>query len=108
MFKKLSGGRDMADVSARAFTGFLTLVDAINRAGSTDPAAIQKALRETDIPADQLLMPWTAVKFDDKGQNIGVRAILQQMQGGSYHTIYPFDLALKDAIYPVPAWSQRK
>jgi branched-chain amino acid transport system substrate-binding protein len=108
MFKKLSGGRDMADVSARAFTGFLTLVDAINRAGSTDPAAIQKALRETDIPADQLLMPWTGVKFDDKGQNIGVRAILQQMQGGSYHTIYPFDLALKDAIYPVPAWSQRK
>jgi hypothetical protein len=30
------------------------------------------------------------------------------LQGGSYHTIYPFDLALKDAIYPVPAWSQRK
>lgn len=108
MFKKLSGGRDMADVSARAFTGFLTLVDAINRAGSTDPAAVQKALRETDIPADQLLMPWTGVKFDDKGQNIGVRAILQQLQGGSYHTIYPFDLALKDAIYPIPAWSQRK
>jgi branched-chain amino acid transport system substrate-binding protein len=108
MFKKLSGGRDMADVSARAFTGFLTLLDAINRAGSTEPAAIQKALKETNIPADQLLMPWTGVKFDDKGQNIGVRAILQQLQGGSYHTIYPFDLALKDAIYPLPAWSQRK
>src|SRR5512134_2196853 len=59
MFKNLSGGRDMADVSARAFTGFLTLCDAINRAGSTDPAAVQKALRETSIPADQLLMPWT-------------------------------------------------
>jgi branched-chain amino acid transport system substrate-binding protein len=108
MFKKLSGGRDMADVSARAFTGFLTLADAINRAGSTEPAAIQKALRETNIPADQLLMPWAGVKFDDKGQNIGVRAILQQLQGGSYHTIYPFDLALKDVIYPMPVWSQRK
>jgi len=107
MFKKLSGGRDMADVSARAFTGFLTLVDAINRAGSTEPAAIQKALRETNIPADQLLMPWSAVKFDEKGQNIGVRAILQQLQGGSYSTIYPFDLALKEPIYPLPAWSQR-
>jgi len=79
MFKKLSGGRDMADVSARAFTGFLTLVDAINRAGSTEPAAIQKALKETNLPADQLLMPWAGVKFDDKGQNIGVRAILQQL-----------------------------
>jgi len=107
MFKKLSGGRNMADVSARAFTGFLTLVDAINRAGSTNPAAIQKALRETNLPADQLLMPWTGVKFDEKGQNIGVRAILQQLQGGSYHTLYPFEMALKEPIYPIPAWSQR-
>ena len=102
MFKKLSGGRDMADVSARAFTGFLVLVDAINRAGSTAPAAIQKALRETNMPADQLLMPWTGVKFDEKGQNVGVRAILQQLQGGSYATVYPFDLATKDVIYPTP------
>ena len=108
MFKKLSGGRDLSDVPARAFTGFLTLADAINRAGSTDPGAIQKALRETNIPADQLLMPWTGVKFDEKGQNAGVRAILQQLQGGTYHTIYPFELATKDAMYPIPAWSQRK
>ncbi|HTX55015.1 MAG TPA: ABC transporter substrate-binding protein [Candidatus Baltobacteraceae bacterium] len=108
MFKKLSGGRDMADVSARAFTAFMTLADAINRAESTDPAAIQKALQTTNIPPDQLVMPWTGVQFDAKGQNIGVRAILQQMQGGAYSTIYPFDLATKDVIYPVPAWSQRK
>ncbi len=108
MFKKL-GGRDISDVPARAFTGFLTLADAINRAGSTDPAAIQKALQETNIPADQLIMmPWTAVKFDEKGQNAGVRAILQQLQGGSYYTVYPFELATKDVIYPIPAWSQRK
>jgi branched-chain amino acid transport system substrate-binding protein len=108
MFKKLSGARDMADVSARAFTAFMTLADAINRAGSTDPAAIQKALRETNTPPEQLVMPWTGVKFDEKGQNIGVRAILQQLQGGDYHTVYPFDLAVKNAIYPTPAWSQRK
>lgn len=109
MFKKLSGGRDISDVPARAFTGFLTLADAINRAGSTDPGAIQKALRETNIPPDQLIMmPWTGVKFDEKGQNAGVRAILQQLQGGSYHTIYPFELATKEPMYPIPTWSQRK
>ncbi len=107
MFKKL-GGRDLSDVSARAFTGFITLVDAINRAGSTEPAAIQKALQTTNIPPDQLIMPWTGVKFDQKGQNSGARAILQQMQEGAYVTIYPVDLATKDVIYPTPAWSQRK
>ncbi|MBI4841740.1 MAG: ABC transporter substrate-binding protein [candidate division NC10 bacterium] len=108
MFKKLSGGRDISDVPARALTGFLTLADAINRARSTDPGAIQKALRETNIPADQLIMPWTGVKFDEKGQNAGVRAILQQLQGGSYHTVYPFELASKEPMYPLPAWSKRR
>jgi branched-chain amino acid transport system substrate-binding protein len=108
MFKKLSGGRDISDVPARAFTGFLTLADAINRAGSTSPAAVQKALRETNIPPDQLIMPWTGVKFDEKGQNAGVRAILQQLQGGAYHTIYPFELATKEPVYPIPRWTERK
>jgi branched-chain amino acid transport system substrate-binding protein len=107
LFKKM-GGRDLSDVPARAFTGFLTLADAINRAKSTDPEAIRRALAATDIPADQLIMPWTGVKFDDKGQNIGARAILQQVQHGQYATIYPFDLAAADVIYPMPAWKDRK
>jgi branched-chain amino acid transport system substrate-binding protein len=107
LFKK-QGGRDMSDVPARAFTGFLTLADAINRAKSTNPEDVRKALVATNIPAEQLIMPWTGVKFDDKGQNTGVRAILQQVQNGQYATIYPFDLAAKDVVYPLPAWKDRK
>ena len=53
-------------------------------------------------------MPWNGVKFDEKGQNSGVRAILQQAQGGKYVTIYPFDLAAADVVYPLPAWKDRK
>jgi branched-chain amino acid transport system substrate-binding protein len=108
LFKKHSGGRDMSDVPARAFTGFMTLADAINRAGSTKPEAIQKALRETNIPPDQLIMPWTGVKFDEGGQNTGVKAILQQIQGGEYHTVYPFDAATAEVVFPLPRWSERK
>ncbi len=108
LFKKHSGGRDMSDVPARAFTGFMVLADAINRAGSTKPEAIQKALRETNIPPDQLIMPWTGVRFDETGQNTGVKAILQQIQGGEYHTVYPFEVATTEVIYPLPKWSERK
>ena len=32
-----------------------------------------------------------------------VRAILQQVQNDAYWTIYPFELAAKDAVYPIPA-----
>ncbi|MGH7266087.1 MAG: ABC transporter substrate-binding protein [Candidatus Rokuibacteriota bacterium] len=108
IFKKHSGGRDISDVPARAFTGFLVLADAINRAGSTRPEAIRKALRETNVPPDQLIMPWTGVRFDESGQNTGVKAILQQIQNGEYHTVYPFEMATKEVIYPLPKWSERK
>jgi branched-chain amino acid transport system substrate-binding protein len=108
LFKKHSGGRDLSDVPARAFTGFMVLADAINRAGSTRPEAVQKALRETNLSPDQLIMPWTGVRFDESGQNTGVKAILQQIQGGAYHTVYPFDVATREAVYPLPRWSERK
>jgi branched-chain amino acid transport system substrate-binding protein len=37
IFKQHSNGRDLSGVPARAFTGFMTLLDFLNRAGSTDP-----------------------------------------------------------------------
>jgi branched-chain amino acid transport system substrate-binding protein len=102
------GGRDISDVPARVFTGFVTLADAINRAKSVAPEEIRKALVATNIPPDQLIMPWSGVRFDDKGQNSGVRAILQQVQKGAYATIYPFELAVADAVYPMTPWKARK
>jgi branched-chain amino acid transport system substrate-binding protein len=101
-------GKDLYDFPARAFTGMMTLLDAINRAGSTDPEAIRKALVATNIPGDQLIMTWDAIKFDQTGQNTGVKGIILQMQGGKYHTVYPFDAATKDVLYPIPQWKDRK
>ncbi len=101
-------GKDLYDFPARAFTGMTTLLDAINRAGSTDPEAIRKALVATNIPGDQLIMTWDAIRFDQTGQNTGVKGIILQMQGGKYHTVYPFDAAMKDVLYPIPQWKDRK
>jgi branched-chain amino acid transport system substrate-binding protein len=94
--------------SARSFTGLFTLADAINRAGSTKPEAIQKALVETNIPADKLIMPWKGIKFDANGQNTLGAGIIVQAQEGKYVTVWPFDLAAKDIIWPMPKWDQRK
>jgi len=91
----------------RAFTGFLTLVDAINRAGSTDPERIRVALTETDIPPEKLIVPWRGIKFGSDGHNMLVRGILMQVQNGKYCTIYPFDLASCEVIYPMPTWAEK-
>ena len=94
--------------SARTFTGLMTLADAINRAGSTEPEAIRKALTETDIPGNKIIMPWKGIKFDDKGQNQFGSGILVQIIDGKYNTIWPFDLATRDVVWPMPKWDQRK
>jgi branched-chain amino acid transport system substrate-binding protein len=94
--------------SARTFTGLMTLAEAINRAGSSKPEAIQKALMETNIPGNKLIMPWKGIKFDATGQNTLGSGIIVQVQDGKYVTVWPFDLASKDVIWPMPKWDQRK
>ncbi|NDP58494.1 MAG: ABC transporter substrate-binding protein [Oxalobacteraceae bacterium] len=94
--------------SSRTFTGLMTLADAINRAGSTEPEAIRKALTETDIPGNKIIMPWKGIKFDDKGQNMYGSGILVQIIDGKYHTVWPFELATREVVWPMPKWDQRK
>jgi branched-chain amino acid transport system substrate-binding protein len=107
IFKKHSNGRELSDVPARVFTGFMTLLDAIDRAGSTEPEKIRAALATTNIPADQLIVPYRGVKFDASGQNELVRGILMQVQKGKYCTIYPFELASCQVLYPNPTWAEK-
>ena len=54
-------GKNMDGTTARDFTALMVMADVLNRAGSTKPEAIRKALVETNIPADKLIMPWGCV-----------------------------------------------
>ena len=100
---------DMGENAARSFAAPFVLADAINRAKSTDPEAIVKALGETDIPGDQFIYPWKGIKFDPKThQNIYARAMLVQIQDQQYYTVWPWDAASKELVWPFPAWQGRK
>src|SRR5258708_34794456 len=79
MYKKRSGD-DLDDTAARMMQGFFVLCDAIDRAGSTEPAKIQAALKATDLKPDQLIMGYKGVKFDEKGQNILASGLVIQLQ----------------------------
>ena len=47
-------------------------------------------------------------KFDESGQNVGVRAIIMQRQGGQYWTVWPFEMATRDVVFPIPRWAERR
>ncbi len=105
MYKKKSGGDDMDDTVARQMQGLFVLADAIDRAGSTDPAKIQAALKATDIKPDQLIMGYKGVKFDDKGQNILAAGLVIQLQDGeNYVPVWPKDKAKTAPAFPYKGW----
>ncbi|CAN5560528.1 ABC transporter substrate-binding protein [soil metagenome] len=104
LYKKKTGGDDLDDVSARGLQGFLTMADAINRAGSTDPAKIRDALKATDLKADQMVTGYDGVKFDDKGQNVLASSLVTQMRGGQYLAVWPKARATADITLPYKGW----
>ena len=103
MYKKKSG-EEMEDTVGRQLQGFFVLVDAIDRAGSTDPAKIQAALKATDLKPEQLLMGYKGVKFDDKGQNILASAYIIQLQDENYVSVWPKANAEKPPVLPYKGW----
>jgi branched-chain amino acid transport system substrate-binding protein len=104
MYKKKSGD-EMDDTAARQMQGFFVLCDAIDRAGSTDPAKIQAALKATDLKPDQLMMGYKGVKFDDKGQNMLASGVVIQLQDGeNYVAVWPKASAAKAPEMPYRGW----
>ena len=97
-------GVDLDDTAGRAMQGFLVLVDAINRAGSTDPAKIQAALRATDLRPNQLMMGYRGVRFDEKGNNVLASALLIQIQGEGYVSVWPRETATAPLQLPYKGW----
>ena len=101
-------GTDMSENAARSFTAPFVLADAINRAKTTEPEAVVKALLETNLGPEQVIYPWQGVKFDPEShQNVYALGILVQVQGQQYVTVWPFDSAASEVVWPLPAWGAK-
>jgi len=108
LFKK-KHGIEMSENAARSFMAPFVLAEAISRAKSTEAEAVVKALQATNIPGDQVIYPWKGIQFDPKTQqNIYATGTLVQVQDQQYVTVWPFESAAKDVIWPFPAWKSRK
>ncbi|HXO00950.1 MAG TPA: ABC transporter substrate-binding protein [Stellaceae bacterium] len=101
---KAKSGHDLDDAGARVMQGFFALADAINRAGSTDPAAIRKALQETDLKPNQLIVGYKGVRFDASGQNALAATYLTQLQGKQLVTVWPAATAAGKLELPFKGW----
>ena len=88
-------------------------MEVLEKAASTEPAAIQKAANEINIPGSELVVPWAGIKFsttgDEIGQNTLGSGLIGQYQKNSegqivLEIVFPFDVASADMIYPFPKY----
>ena len=63
-------GTNLTGEAVDAYVSMYVMADALERAGSLDPAAIRKALAETDLKSGPgMIATYDSVKFDESGQN---------------------------------------
>jgi branched-chain amino acid transport system substrate-binding protein len=83
-----------------AYTATRLLADAIERAKSTDRAAINEALASSTF--SDHIMPYGPTKFVN-GQNTGARPLMTQVIKGDIRVIIPREYREADPIFPLNA-----
>jgi branched-chain amino acid transport system substrate-binding protein len=77
----------------------LLLADAIERARSTDKAAVTAALASSTF--SDHIMPYGPTRFVN-GQNQGARPVVTQVQQRDIKLIFPVEFASGNAVFPRP------
>jgi branched-chain amino acid transport system substrate-binding protein len=87
---------------AESTAACLALQRAIENANSLDPKKVRDQLAKLDVTVF-----FGQVKFDSRGINIYKPMVVEQIQGGQHHTVFPADVSDAQPKYPTPPWDQR-
>jgi branched-chain amino acid transport system substrate-binding protein len=84
-----------------AYGHIMLLAEAVERAGSADPAKVAAQIRAFDLrdgPAK--LFPGNHVKYDAAGRRVDAELMIVQWQNGRIVTTYPPEMQVAPAIWP--------
>src|SRR5206468_2045193 len=82
---------------AESTAACLALQRAIEKANSLDAKKVRDALAALDVTTF-----YGRIKFDSRGINTFKPMVVEQIQGGEHHTVFPSDVADKQPMYPTP------
>lgn len=91
--------------SVPAYDAALVLIDALERAASTDPKKIRDAIAATSLK--EHVSPGGPIEFDSTGQNKNGMITLQQVQQRQIRLVLPEEYSDGKPVYPIPAWSAK-
>lgn len=92
--------------NAMGLTTGATVVDALERAGTTDREKLREAVKATNLKTgDSYVVAVGGVRFDGPdGRNTAIRGIVFQALDGKRYTVWPDDYATKKAVWPRLKW----
>ena len=93
-------GREMGASTVFAYVAPYVIADALERAGTTDRAALRDALAATNIT--EHILPQGPIVFDENGQNKNASAAMMQILDGEIKVVWPKKYAQAEPIFPVP------
>jgi branched-chain amino acid transport system substrate-binding protein len=101
-------GQPMTQVAAGSFTAVLALADAVNRAGSVDAQRVRAALLSMDVPGQELITPWSGIRFDTARQNAAAAGVVEQRIKGQFRVVFPDELqqGSEPAVWPLSGLRQ--
>jgi branched-chain amino acid transport system substrate-binding protein len=95
--------RSPAVQSANSYAGCQILVEAIQRAGSTDSDKLREVL--LSLKTKTILGDFA---IDERGFQVGQKAVTIQWQDGKQVVVWPDELASGKPRFPTPPWSHRQ
>jgi len=102
-YKQMFSTQDDPDYHvAESTAACLALQRAIENAGSLKADKVRDALASLNVTTF-----FGQLKFDSRGINTFKPMVVEQIQDGRHHTVWPKDVADTSAQYPTPGWSNR-
>jgi len=91
--------------SVHAYNATLVLIDALERAGTTDPVKLRDAIASVSLK--EHIAPGGPIEFGPTGQNKNALATLQQVHKGKIKLVLPEKYSNAEPVYPIPSWSAK-
>ena len=98
-------GEPMDTEAMLAYQAIYVIADALERAGSSDPADVRAALATTNLTDHFLAYPGP-ITFDETGENVNAEPVLMQVIDGAVQQVYPLDLREADPVFPGTPWGE--
>ena len=92
-------GKPMETASMLSYQAVEVIAEALEAAGSDDPAEVRDAIAELELD-DPLLAFDGPITFDETGQNENATVIVMQIQGGKVEQVFPDEFKTADLVFP--------